>query len=331
MQLRQSNLMNIEFPGFIDLQVNGFAGVDFNTPGQTLKRLDKAASAMRATGVTAFLPTLITASLERYTACATALRDWTDPAVVGFHLEGPYISPEDGARGAHPRAHVLPASIDDFQRRQEAAGGRILLVTLAPEVPGALPLIDYLVAKKVRVAIGHTLASSAQIADAIKAGATLSTHLGNGCPQTIDRHRNMLWDQLASDELSASFIADGHHLPPAVLKAMVRAKGIAQCLLVTDAMSAAAAPPARYWIGELEVEMDEDGRVSDPGTPYLAGSALTMDAAVANTVRYTGLPIEKVLAMATSQPARCLGLKPRGRVRADWDAESGRLKVTQVT
>jgi N-acetylglucosamine-6-phosphate deacetylase len=226
---------------------------------------------------------------------------------------------------------VCAASVEDFQRRQDAAGGRIVLVTLAPEVPGALALTEHLAAHGVRVALGHTAAPRAQLSDAIRAGATLATHLGNGCAQMQHRHDNVIWEQLATDELSASFIVDGHHLPPAVVKAMLRAKGLARSLLVTDAMAAAAAPPGRYWLGELEVALGPDGRVSQPGAPNLAGSSLTMDAAVANTAKFTGLALEEVLPLATTQPAKFLGLEPVGKVAAEWDAANHRLTVREVT
>ena len=178
-------------------------------------------------------------------------------------------------RGAHPREHVHARQLDDFNRRQDAAGGRIVLVTLAPEVPGALALIEHLVASGVRVAIGHTAATPQQIGDAIAAGATLATHLGNGCAQMLPRHPNVIWELLAADALFASLIVDGHHLPPATVKAMVRAKGRGRTILVTDAI-AAAGVPRRDVIHDRRrrrASSATDGRVSLPGTPYLAGSA----------------------------------------------------------
>ncbi len=205
--------MRLTLPGLFDLQVNGFGGIDFNATDLTSERLAEALERMRATGVTRCLPTLITSSFERFAASARLVAHAADAAVVGIHMEGPYISPADGARGAHPRGHVVPASVDDFRRRQDAAMGRIVLVTLAPEVPGALPLIEHLVAANVRVAIGHTAATPQQLRDAVSAGATLATHLGNGCPQMLPRHPNVIWELLAADAIFAGMIADGHHLP----------------------------------------------------------------------------------------------------------------------
>jgi N-acetylglucosamine-6-phosphate deacetylase len=323
--------MKVLLPGFVDLQVNGFAGVDFNTPGQSADQIGEALAAMRTTGVTRCLPTLITSSLERFAACVRPILACADPAIAGLHIEGPYISPVDGARGAHPCSEVIAASIEDFRRRQEAAAGRIRLVTLAPEVAGALGLIEYLVGQDVRVGIGHTSATREQIRAAVSAGATLSTHLGNGCAQLLPRHDNVIWEQLADDELSASLIIDGHHLPPAVVKSMIRAKGLARTILVTDAVSAASMPPGRYWLGDLEGELDANGRVTQPGTPYLAGSALTMDAAVANAARFSGLALEEVLPLATTQPAHYLGIEPAGQVAAEWTPDDHRLRIGDAT
>lgn len=322
--------MKIECPGFFDLQVNGFAGVDFNNPRLTEDDLARATAAMRSTGVTRFLPTLITSSFERFATCARTIARFGDPANAGIHMEGPYIAAEDGPRGAHPREHVRPASLDDFRRRQGAAEGRIVLVTLAPEVEGALSLIEYLVGQGIRVAIGHTAATPAQIRDAIRAGATLSTHLGNGCANVLPRHPNFLWEQLAADELCAGFIVDGHHLPPATVKAMIRAKTPARSILVTDAIAAAGCPPGRYRVGELEVELNANGRVSSVGAGHLAGSALTLDRAVANAVKFTGLPLYNVLPMATTIPAVSVGMQPSGTITADWDPNTRTLTILSV-
>ena len=319
--------MTIELPGLFDLQVNGFAGVDFNAAALTADRVSDALGGMRATGVTRCLPTLITSPFERFAANARVLARMTDRAIAGIHMEGPYISPEDGARGAHLRQHVAPASVDDFRRRQHAADGRIALVTLAPEVPGALRVIEHLVAEGVRVAIGHTAATAAQLADGISAGATLATHLGNGCAQMLPRHPNGIWELLAADGIFASLIVDGHHLPAATVKVMIRAKGQQRTVLITDAIAAAGCAPGLYTIGDVACSLDDQGRVSLPGSPYLAGSSLTMDRAIANTVRATGLSIDEVIPMASTIPASLLGMTTAGTLTADWDATAGELRI----
>ena len=322
--------MTVTLPGLFDLQVNGFGGIDFNAADLTEDRVAEALHRMRGTGVTRCLPTLITSSFDRFAASARILARVADAALAGIHMEGPYVSPVDGARGAHPLEHVAAASVDDFRRRQDAAAGRIVLVTLAPEVPGALPLVEYLVAAKVRVAIGHTAATPQQLGDAIAAGATLATHLGNGCPQMLPRHPNVIWELLAADAVVASVIADGHHLPAATVKTMVRAKGAERTILVTDAIAAAGCAPGRYTIGGVACELGPDGRVSLPGTPYLAGSSLTLDRAIANTVRYTGLRLEAVIPMASTIPAAYLGMTTAGTVTASWDVEACEFLVRSV-
>jgi len=322
--------MLIETPGFFDLQVNGFAGVDFNQLDLSADRVSETIGVMRTTGVTRLLPTLITSSLEHFAASARVLSRLGDPAIAGIHMEGPYISPEDGARGAHPREHVRPASIDDFKRRQEAANGRIALVTMAAEVPEATTLIEHMVESGVRVALGHTAATPLQIVDALAAGATMATHLGNGCAQLLPRHPNVIWELLAADAVFASLIVDGHHLPPSTVKAMVRAKDPRWSILVTDAIAAAASPPGEYRIGGTIGILREDGRVSLPGTPYLAGSSLTMDRAVGNAVRFTGLAIDRILPMASTIPAAYIGQSTAGTIKADWNPHTRELRVLHV-
>jgi N-acetylglucosamine-6-phosphate deacetylase len=327
--------MRLTLPGLFDLQVNGYGGIDFNATDLTADRVVDALEQMPAAGVTRCLPTLITSSFDLFAANARIIARLSHPAVAGIHMEGPYVSPADGARGAHPLEHVVPATVDDFKRRQDAACGRIVLVTLAPEVAGALPLIDHLVATDVRVAIGHSAATPQQLRDAIAAGAILATHLGNGCPEMLPRHPNVIWELLADDGVFASMIADGHHVPASTLKAMIRAKGPDRAILVTDAMAAAGcradrSPERRFTIGDVVCELGFDGRVSLPGTPYLAGSSLTLDRAIANTVRFTGLPIEMVIPMASTIPAACVGMTAVGTVTADWDPDTCDLHVSSV-
>jgi len=180
------------------------------------------------------------------------------------------------------------------------------------------------------VAIGHTGATGAQIADAVSAGATLSTHLGNGCAQVLPRHPNVIWEQLGEDRLLASFIVDGHHLPPATVKSMIRAKTPARTILVTDAVGAAGMPPGRYTLGGQEVELSPTGRVAAPGAPNLAGSALRLDVAIGNTVRFTGLPLEDVVPMASTRPAGYVGFLAAGKVVAEWDPVGSVLRIERV-
>jgi N-acetylglucosamine-6-phosphate deacetylase len=296
-------------PGFIDLQVNGFAGVDYNQAATSHEEIARSIRALFTTGVTRFYPTVITGPPEAMLAAlqnlARAKETLPEGEVIeGFHVEGPHISPEDGPRGAHPRQWVRPPDLDEFRRWQEAACGCVRIVTLAPEWPGAASYIEALVARGVVVSLGHTQASGAQIDDAVRAGATMCTHLGNGAHPVLRRHPNYIWDQLAEDRLAASFIVDGIHLPASFLKVALRAKGIERSILVTDAATPAGAVPGRYKLGELDVELTEDQRVVLAGTDRLAGSALRMDRGVENLMRLAGLPLRDAIAMAARNPAR---------------------------
>jgi N-acetylglucosamine-6-phosphate deacetylase len=332
-------------PGWIDLQVNGFAGVDYNDPRVPLDDVARSLEALVATGVTRCYPTIITASPDAMRdALATLARAKAalplGEVIDGFHVEGPHISPDDGPRGAHPRQWVRPPDLEEFRRWQDAAGGGVRMITIAPEAPGAPAYIEAVAAQGVVVAIGHTNATSEQLADAISAGATMSTHLGNAAPAMLRRHPNHLWEQLADDRLTASFIADGLHLPASFLTVAIRAKGMARSVLVTDASAPAGAVPGRYRLGEQDLDLTPDGRVVLAGGERLAGSALSMDRAVANVVRLAGVPLADAAAMATSNaaraggvPGRTAGLVPGQRadvVRFRVDPASGRLQIHET-
>ncbi len=300
-------------PGFLDLQVNGFAGIDFNSPGLTAESLDHVLEAMLRTGVTRCLPTLITAPVdeleERFRALVAAMAGsrHAERRVAGFHLEGPFLSPLEGYRGCHPAECMRPADPESFDRLQAAADGRIRLVTVAPEVAGAPALIDHLRGQGVAVALGHTAADAAAIADAAARGARLSTHLGNGTPRMLHKHDNVIVHQLGDDRLMASFIADGYHVRPAVLKSYLRAKEVSRSILVTDAVAAAVAPPGDYRLGRVAVRRGEAPVVTVPGTSDLAGSALTLDRAARNVLAWTDYRFDDVFAMARANPGRLLG------------------------
>jgi N-acetylglucosamine-6-phosphate deacetylase len=305
-------------PGLIDLQVNGFAGVDYNDPAAPLDEIARSIHALFATGVTRFYPTVITgapddmaASLRNLSRAKDELPD--GDAIDGFHVEGPHICPEDGPRGAHPRRWVRPPDLNEFRRWQDAAAGRIRIVTLSPEWPETPHYIERITSEGVVAAIGHTNASAAQLDAAVAAGATLSTHLGNGAHGMLRRHPNYIWDQLADDRLMADFIVDGIHFDASFLKVALRAKTIDRSVLVTDAAMPAGAAPGRYRLGEQEVDHTADGRVVLAGTDRLAGSALRMDRGIDHLMRLAGLPLADAIRMATVNAARA-GAVP-GRTR----------------
>ncbi len=330
-------------PAFFDLQINGGGGHAFSSAALSLQDIHAIAVLCHSHGIGAFCPTLITNSFSALEHGFTVLRRaceteaWLARAMPRFHLEGPYISAEDGPRGAHPRRHVRPPDWNEFQRWQDAAGGRIGLVTLAPELDGALPFIERLVKSGAVVALGHTAAEPARIRDAIAAGARLSTHLGNGCATTLHRHHNCLWEQLAADELWASIICDGHHLPPALIRSIVRVKSPARLILTCDASSLAGVPPGRYQEWEQDLEVLPEGKIIVRGQGVLAGSWAFTDACVGKAMRYGGLALAEAILLATDQPRRLLGLpvpslevgQPADVVLFDID-EQGELRVQQT-
>jgi len=311
-------------PGLVDLQVNGFTGFDFNGDPDTwtVEAFLDVARALNERGVAAALPTFITDDIERTLARARryAALVGAEPrlaaAFPGLHVEGPFITPDEGPRGVHPREHCLaPADAPGFlDRVQEASGGRVRVLTTAPELDGALALIERAAATGVCAAIGHTTAPLETIRDAVAAGAVLSTHLGNGSHQVLPRLDNYIQAQLAEDGLHASFIADGHHVPFHTLKNFLRAKTPARSILVSDATSGAGAGPGRYALGEMEILVSDDLLVSHPGTAGFAGSALTLDRAVINVCVRCGVPFEQAWSMASLQPAALIGLDAPGPV-----------------
>lgn len=296
-----------------DLQINGYAGVDFQNPDLTQADLRRAIDAMRAAQTHRILLTLITdemdalarkfAQVEKYRAADPVLAE----TICGYHLEGPFMSPEDGYRGAHPGECMRAPDLAVFQRLQDAAGGNIRLLTIAPEWPGSPEFIAAVIAQKVVLSLGHTNASEEQIDEAIRAGATMITHLGNGTPVTLPRHNNVIQRLLARDELTACLIPDGAHLPPFTVRNFFRAKPRGKVLLTTDAMAAAGAPPGRYRIGRLEVE-SRDGFVRAPGSANLAGSCLAPAQGVANAAKWIGIPEAEARAMFSTSVAAHFGI-----------------------
>ena len=296
-------------PGFIDLQVNGFFGVDYNEPAAPHEEIARSIQVMFSTGVTRFFPTVITGSPLNMTGALANLAAARErlpegAAMEAFHVEGPFISPEDGPRGAHPREWVRPPDLDEFHRFQEAARGLIRLITVSPEWPDSARFIEQLVREGVTVSIGHTKADAQQIDAAVSAGATLSTHLGNGAHAVMTRHPNYIWDQLAEDRLAASFIVDGIHVGRAFLQTAIRAKGAERSILVTDAVAPAGCSPGFYTMAGHPVELRADGSVRLRENGRLAGSALMMDRAIANVMRMAGVTLRDAITMATRNPAR---------------------------
>lgn len=308
-------------PALFDLQINGHGGTWFSDEDLTPEQVHRAVQAYLRFGVTRLCPTLITNSIDALAKGFRAIhqaceQDATTARMVpGCHLEGPYISAEDGPRGAHPRQHVCRADWDEFSRLQDAAGGRIKLVTIAPEQDGAIAFIQKAVANGIVIAIGHTAATPEQITAAVDAGATLSTHLGNGCSTMLHRHRNPIWAQLADDRLTSSLIVDGHHLPADIVRTVVKVKSPRNVVLTCDAAGWAGCPPGIYESKLGRSEILENGKLVVTGQrELLAGSALETDVCVVKVRDYAGVGWREAIQMASRNPCRVLGYEaPRLR------------------
>jgi len=276
----------MDFSGFVDLQVNGYAGIDFSSPGLSLSAIAQTTLALYRRGTLAFCPTVVTAPVQVYQQVLPVLAEAIltqsqsgnngGSLLCGVHLEGPFISPEEGAVGAHPRQSVQAPSLTFFDELYSLAGRQIALLTLAPELPGALDLIRHARAYGVIVSIGHTLADADAIRAAVDAGATLSTHLGNGCPNYIHRHHNPLWPQLAAAGLAAMQITDGHHLPPELIAVVLAAKGAGRVIVTSDSSPAAGCPPGEYTFFGTRALLETSGRLRNLESDTLAGSSASM-------------------------------------------------------
>ncbi len=300
--------------GLFDFQVNGFGGIDFQRDDLTAAEFTHAVDALRKHGTSGIFATLITDEIDllcrRFAAleklCATA--PTAGAAILGYHLEGPWLSPTPGYRGAHPAGPMRAPTLTDYERLQAAAQGRLRLITLAPEWPGSAEFIAAVTRQGVHVSLGHTNASEAEIDAAIRAGARFCTHLGNGCPLELPRHDNIVQRLLARDELTACFIPDGIHLPKGVLKNFVRAKPTGHVLFTTDAMAGAGAPPGRYTIGPHLIAVGADGVARQPGEKNFAGSTLTPDVGVRHIANWLNLTPEAAYHLWSTAPATAFGV-----------------------
>jgi N-acetylglucosamine-6-phosphate deacetylase len=330
--------------GLIDLQVNGFRGLDLNDGAVTPARVIALTRMIAGLGVTTYLPTLVTASRASLLSALAAIAEarQQDPLcarMVPFvHVEGPFLAPEDGPRGGHPRQHIRPPDLDEVAEWQQVSGNLVGKITLSPHHDRAHHFIRALADQGILVAIGHTSATAEQIRAAVTAGARLSTHLGNGAAATLPRHPNFIWAQLADDRLDAGFIADGFHLPADTFKAMLRAKGLERSYLVSDTTAAGGLPPGIYDqpIGG-RVEVGGDGRLSVVGTPYLAGASRPLKEDVALAIRMADLTLADGLRLASSNPGRFVG--HRGRLALgeaadlivfDWQNDAASLTIRET-
>ena len=297
-------------PGLCDIQVNGYRGIWFSSEPLATDDVEKVIHWYVERGITQCLPTLITnsaAAIEHGLATIRAARERSSllrKVIVGCHVEGPWISPVDGPRGAHPIEHVRPADYTEFCRWQRVSGDLVRIVTLAPEVPHAVDVVRQIVKSGVRVSIGHTAATPAEISAVIDAGATLGTHLGNGCAGLVPRHNNVFWPQLADDRLTCSVIADGWHVPAMMLQCIVRCKSLDRLILTCDVSGFGGCAPGRYQADAVEVDVLDDGRIVVAGqTQFLAGAGVTTGDCVAEFMSLCDVPLQNAWELASTRPA----------------------------
>jgi N-acetylglucosamine-6-phosphate deacetylase len=327
----------LDIPGFVDLQVNGFVGVDFSSPDLTAESFAHACRELLSRGTAAFLPTLITSPLEVYArnlpilAHRISLPEFQG-RLPGIHLEGPFLSPQPGAVGAHNPAWVRPPDLDLLQQLHGWSGGSIRLVTLAAELPGAETLARWAAGQGLVVSIGHTLAGPEDLERMSQAGARALTHLGNGLPHLLPKFANPLMAGLADDRYTAMLIGDGHHLPAGVLRVMLRAKGMERALIVSDAAPVAGLPPGRYVTLGNEVILEESGRLHNPAKGVLVGSSATLLQCMNYLASLGFLSLEELLTLGFYNPLRLLGLSPAqlppSKTRLYFDEELRQFRIS---
>lgn len=330
-------------PGLIDNQINGYANVDFSGSNLSAAGVIDAAKAIWSEGVTTFLPTLITGSheqlLKNFAVLAEAINmdERLAGSVPGFHLEGPYISSDEGYRGCHPVQHIRKPSWDQFTSYQKAAGGKIIQVTLAPELDNAMEFIRLCKLNGIIVAMGHTNSTAEQINEAADAGVSISTHLGNGCANFIHRHYNPIWPQLANELLTSTIIADGFHLLPEELKVFYKVKGSEKLILTSDVVYLAGMAPGKYIFLESEVELTKEGMLRNTSLNCLAGASFPLKTGVGNMMKFTGCSLEEAINMATRNVASIYSLNDRGNIaigkRADlilFEQDGTQLKIRKT-
>ncbi|MFO0429583.1 MAG: N-acetylglucosamine-6-phosphate deacetylase [Planctomyces sp.] len=302
-------------PGLFDIQLNGYAGDWFCSDDLTVEAVERIIHSYVNVGIARCFPTLITSSFEsmlhgiQTIVRAAESSELVRSVVRGIHLEGPWISPEDGPRGAHPREHVRSPNAEQFDRWQEASGGLVRLVTLAPETPNAMAMIRELSSRGVVVALGHTGASPECLHEAAASGARMTTHLGNGCSSTINRHQNVFWPQLADDRLTASIISDGWHVPADLMNCILRCKGAERVIITSDISGFGGCEPGTYSAGGVSVEVLEDRRIVVAGQrQYLAGSASTTGDCVLQMMSACQMNLADAWDLASERPTAMFGL-----------------------
>lgn len=328
-------------PGLIDIQINGYMGVDFSGPDLTVEDVVKATKALWKSGVTSYFPTIITNDIElikkNFAILARAKKDpEIGRSIGGFHLEGPYISPVAGFRGAHLEKYIKHPDWEEFKEIQKAAHNNIKIITVAPELEGAITFIEKCAKSGVIVSLGHHNGSAEEVQAAVAAGAKMATHLGNGCANEINRHNNPLWPQLSNDAITASIIADGFHLTKEEVRTFYKAKGVANTILVSDALDLAGLPPGEYTRGERTLVLTSNV-VKLPKENVLAGAASPISKCVGIVMNFTECSLKNAIQMASTNPANMFSMQELGTLeegkRADlilFTLENNEMTIKQT-
>ncbi|MCK5155822.1 MAG: hypothetical protein KAQ69_05255 [Spirochaetales bacterium] len=312
--------LNTLSPGFMDIQINGYNKKDYSSDLNSTQ-ITELIHDIAKSGTTRHFPTIISnpefriLSSIRNIIKARKSSPLVEYALSGIHIEGPFISLEEGARGAHNPKYIRQADFAEFLRWQEAAEGIIRIVTVSPENEESLAFIRKITGTGVIAAIGHTNVSAEMIEKAVEAGARLSTHLGNGCQAFIPRLKNFIWRQLSDDRLAASIIADGFHLPPYVLQCFSRCKGTENTILTSDVAALAGSKPGLYKWGDMDIEIFEDGHMGLHNTANLAGAACLLDTCISYLTQHTHFSLQDSIQCAAVNPRKLTGLQQC------WDSE----------
>ena len=310
-------------PGFFDLQVNGYKGSDYSLENFSEEHLKNIVTTLATSGTTQHIPTIVSSPKERILRNLKIISKGInnspeiEHAIPGIHIEGPFISSEEGPRGCHDPEFIRDPDFEEFKQWQEAAEGRIVIVTIAPETKDSLGFIRKVVRTDVKIAIGHTGAAPEVIREAIEAGAQYSTHLGNGSYEILPRLKNYIWEQLTADELFAGIICDGFHLPSSVVKAFTRVKGLDKLILVSDAALLGGLIPGIYKWGNMDVEVFKDGHIGLPDSSILAGASHLLDWDIAHFIKFTGNNLAETIPLCTINPTKIV------KISEDY----GKLKV----
>lgn len=302
----------------VDLQVNGFRGVDFSSPELTVDQIIEAAERLAEAGTMAFLATMITSPMEVYRRnlpilASAANHPRLKGRLLGVHLEGPFLNSGEGARGAHNPDWMIAGDSKRLQELIDLAEGTVRLLTIAADIDGAETITRVAREHHIAVSLGHHLANAEQITRLRAAGATAITHLGNGLPRMIDRHANSLWPSLADDALTAMIITDGHHLPPDLIRVIVRAKTAARIVVTSDSSPLAGMAPGHYHSLGNDCILDPSGRLYNPATGYLVGSSATMKQCMDHLASLNILSADELDAVGYANPLKLIGMTLNGK------------------